>query len=111
MNWFADFWNDQKKSSEVTEAKADTKAPEKTPQHVEKAEKVSNKYTELQYCCSVISSVNTKESHGSYMYTGGWRLMTYDLRNAGIDENEIYKFIEELAIKRKAEIEDELEKL
>ena len=78
---------------------------------VAKAKAISEKYHMMEKCCSILSSID-KDSEIPYyhmaMHSGGWRVGKYQITEAGIDINEIYSFIKELAKKRKLEIEHEL---
>jgi len=75
------------------------------------AKSVSKKYAQLENCCAVLSRIDTPESSSFLSYSGGWRLWAYTVTSAGIDIEEVYTFIGDLAKKRKQIIECELAQL
>ena len=80
------------------------------------AKSISDKYAELKYCCSVLSSINEIENPDGLsrlpgLHSRGWRLWADTITSAGIDIEEVYSFIGDLAKKRKSVIECELAQL
>ena len=71
----------------------------------------ADKYSELGSCCDILSKIRRCDEPYAAIDTGGWRLYAYAIQDSGIDIDEVYKAIELLALKRKAELEAELLKL
>ena len=71
-------------------------------------EEIAKKYEQLRECCDVLSKVDTEEDPQIAIYGGFWRMSAVTIKNAGIDIEDIYAYIKELALKRKLEIESEL---
>lgn len=73
------------------------------------AESIANKYNQLSKCCEILSDVRRKDDDVyGLMYAGGWRVREYQLKSAGINTEEVYKYIKCLAEKKKSELECEL---
>ena len=92
--------------------KEEKKVPVKSKE-LNKAEKIAKQYIGLSKCCEILSKIEDKgkdENDYLELHPGGWRVMGYTIKNAGIDIEEIYDFIKKLVLKRKAELESELSK-
>ena len=77
-----------------------------------KAEEIAKQYGQLGKCCSIMSKISVEpETPMLHMYSGGWRLNEYEIKDAGIDIEEVYAHIQRLANKKRAELECELVKL
>lgn len=99
-----------KKTEQVRTTLGCAEASKKTPD-ISKAEEIAKKYKQMQECCSILAAVGVKEDRMFPMHSGGWRVMEYTIKNAGIDVEEVYDYIKNLAVKRKAELECALAKV
>jgi len=76
------------------------------PSHMKKAEEISKLYGNIKSCCSILESLSGPNH--SYLYSGGWRIWTHTLENAGIDMEDIYKHIGDVVEKKKRYFECKL---
>ena len=77
---------------------------------LKKAENIAQKYSVLENCCSLLSSLNSNRevSFHEAVYSNGWKISTFNLKEAGVDIDCVYAFIKELVAKKKQSIECEL---
>ncbi len=75
------------------------------------ARKISEQYKQLSKCYDILSVIDINDKENMINYQGGWKMYASVIEDAGIDINNIYTYIKELAIKRKSILEQRLSKL
>lgn len=70
---------------------------------------ISEKYGQIGKCCEIISSIASPDDElGFFMRNGGWKTYASTIKAAGIDINDVYAYINQLAEAKKAQLENEL---
>lgn len=106
------FLFNNKKVTEViikTEEKSDTRAKDS----MNTAKEISEKYAQLSSCCSLLSKIKGNETDYAHLapYANGWSVSGYSIRDAGIDKQKVYDYIEKLAKSKKDDLERDLSSL